>query len=250
LPSILEPFLLSLIAGAATGLGGLLVFFLGSLSDRVVSFLMGLASGVMLLVAFIDLFFEAMTLLSHFEIMAMFSLGAITIMALDLAIPHIELTTKSGNGESHRLLKTGMLVALGITIHNFPEGLVVAAGYSHIPRMGLVIAIAIMLHNIPEGIATAVPLTVAGMNRLKIVMLTLLSGLSEPLAAFVGAVIFSFVGSKSVVGSSLAFAASVMTYLTADELLPVACEYGHKHTVSVGLLVGMMFAILIDALLS
>ncbi len=183
----------------------------GSFSDRVVSFLMGLASGVMLLIAFIDLFFEAVSLLSNFEIMAMFSLGALTIMVIDLVIPHIELTRRSRNGESHRLIKTGLLVALGITIHNFPEGLVVSAGYSHLPKMGLAIAIAITLHNIPEGVATAVPLLAGGMSRIRIVALTFVSGLSEPLAALVGAVAFSFVGSKIVVGYSLAFASGVMT---------------------------------------
>jgi ZIP family zinc transporter len=143
-----------------------------------------------------------------------------------------------------------MLVAIGIALHNLPEGLVVTAGYTYLPRLGLIIALAIMLHNIPEGIATAIPLTAAGTRPSKIATLTFLSGLTEPVAALVGTVAFSIVGTKSAMGSSLAFAAGVMTYITADELIPVAHEYGHKHIVSVGLLFGIIFALLVDVILS
>jgi ZIP family zinc transporter len=148
------------------------------------------------------------------------------------------------------MLRTGKLIALGITLHNLPEGLVVAAGYTYMPRLGLIIAIAIMLHNIPEGLATAIPLTEAGMKPVKIALITLLSGLAEPLAALVGALALSFIGTTTIVGFSLVFAAGVMTYITADELIPVAHEYGYKHTVSVSLLVGIIFALLIDVILS
>jgi len=247
---VFEPFLLSLIAGTATGIGGVIVLALKGVGDRVVGFSMGFASGVMLLVAFNNLFLEAAGLLTHLELISMFSLGVLVIVILDLTLPHIELTTRRGKGESTKMFRTGVLIAIGITLHNLPEGLVVTAGYAHIPRLGLIIAIAIMLHNIPEGVATAIPLTAGGMKPSKIAILTFLSGLAEPVAALVGSIAFSFVGTKGVIGSSLAFAAGVMTYITADELIPVAHEYGHKHTVSVGLLIGIIFALMVDVLLS
>ena len=247
---IFQPFFLSLIAGMATGIGGIFVVLLGKLSNKVVGFSMGVASGVMLMVAFNDLFLEAVKILTHYQLIFTFSLGAITIMVVDLVIPHIELTAGMGNGQNSKMRRTGILIALGITIHNFPEGLVVSAGYSYIPRLGLIIAIAIMMHNIPEGVATAIPLSVSGMKRSNIAIITFLSGLSEPIAAFIGAVALSYLNSANVLGSALAFAAGVMTYITADELIPVAHEYGHKHVVSVGLLSGMLFALLIDVILS
>jgi ZIP family zinc transporter len=247
---IFQPFLLSLIAGLATGIGGIIVLSLRKVSDTVVSFSMGLASGVMLLVSFNNLFLEATRLLTHFELIVMFSVGALIIIVLDLSIPHIELTTRRGSDGNARIFRTGLLITIGITLHNLPEGLVVTTGYNYMPRLGLIIAIAIMLHNIPEGVATAIPLAATGMKPIKIAAVTLLSGLAEPIAALLGSFYFVFFGSRSVIGSSLALAAGVMTYITADELIPVAHEYGHKHIVSVGLLLGIIFALLVDFMFS
>jgi len=248
--SVLEPLLLSLVAGLATGVGGIIVLMLKRVSDRVVSLSLGFASGVMLLVAFNSLFLEAAKLLTHFELIVMFSLGALVMIILDLTIPHIEVTTKMGKGRNVKMLRTGTLIAIGVTLHNFPEGFVVSAGYTYLPRLGVIIAIAIMLHNIPEGVATAIPFTVAGVKPLKTAVLTFLSGVAEPIGALIGAVALSLVATETVIGFSLVFAAGVMTYITADELIPVAHEYGHKHTVSVSLLLGIVFALLVDVALS
>jgi len=247
--SVLEPFLLSLLAGLATGIGGIIVLMLRKVGDRIVSLSMGFASGVMLMVAFNNLFLKAEEFITHFELIVLFSLGALVMTILDLAIPHIELTTGKENSKDSKMIRTGTLIAVGITLHNLPEGFVVAVGYAYTPSLGLIIAIAILLHNIPEGVATAIPFIRAGMKPSKIAMITFLSGLAEPIAALVGAVALSAVGTRTVIGYSLVFAAGVMTYITADELIPVAHEYGFKHTVSVGLLLGIIFALLVDVLL-
>jgi ZIP family zinc transporter len=247
---VFEPFLLSLIAGMATGIGGIIVLLLRDVSNRVVGFSMGFASGVMLLISFNNLFLEASRQLTHLELMAVFSSGALVMMILDLTIPHIELTTGMGDRENAKTLRRGVRIAIGVTLHNLPEGLVIVAGYTLMPRLGLIIAIAVLVHNIPEGIATAIPFSMAGIRRYKIAILTFLTGLAEPAAAMVGALTLSLLELGNVIGFSLAFAAGVMTYITADELIPVAHEYGHKHTVSVALLFGIIFALMVDALLS
>jgi len=226
----------------------MLVLAFGKVSDRAVSFSMGFASGVMLLVSFNNLFLEAEQLISHFPLIVTFSSGVLMIGALDLVLPHVELTAKETIGKT-RIYRAGVLIAIGITLHNLPEGFAVAAGYAYLPRLGVIIAIAIMLHNIPEGIATAVPLSVAGMRRLKVVVITFLSGFAEPGGALIGALALSLVGTPVAIGCSMAFAAGVMTYITADELIPVAHEYGHKHTVSVSLLLGIIFALMVDAII-
>ena len=233
----------------ATGIGGLIVYLLKKVSDRVVSFSLGFASGVMLMVAFNDLFLEAQKLLTDVELIGFFTAGALTMIALDLTIPHIELSRRESDQQT-KMYRRGILIALGITLHNLPEGLVVVAGYAYSPSLGLIIAIAIMLHNIPEGVAAAIPLMEAGIKPGRVAVITLLSGLAEPAAALVGAVVLLNFGTTSIIGYSLVFAAGVMTYITADELIPVAHEYGFKHTVSVSLLLGIIFALLIDVLLS
>jgi len=284
--SILTPILYSLVAGTFTGLGGIFALILGKLSNRSMSFLMGFGSGVMLMVAFNNLFLEAVSLISHFELIIMFSIGALTMMALDLILPHIELTarrnasnsrsltqeeltdmdsrsdndsemlsrpfaaSKTRNEDSSKVMSRGQLMAIGIILHYVPEGLIVTTGYAHDPALGLLIAFAMMLHNIPEGIVTAILLSESKMEKSKVSILTFLSGMAEPLGAVVGVILCGFSSAGNIVGFSLAFAAGIMTYIVADELIPVAHEYGYKHTVSTSLLIGIIFALLIDTLLS
>ena len=246
---ILWPFLLSLIAGSTTGIGGLIVLAFGRISDRLMGFLMGFAGGVMLIVSFLNLSVEALAILSLLEVVLGFTVGALFIMIIDLILPHVELGRWEEGVVDSRLFKTGLITTLGMSLHNFPEGLVVSTGYARIPKLGLLIAIIICLHNIPEGIATVIPLTLAGVGKLKAVALAFLSGLTEPIGALIGATILSALGgSEHFIGMGLAFAAGVMTYITVDELIPTAHEYGtrkHKHMVSTGLLSGMIFAQLI-----
>jgi ZIP family zinc transporter len=152
------------------------------------------------------------------------------------------------------MLKTGLVVAIGISIHNFPEGLVVSTGFTHLPRLGLLVAIMICLHNIPEGIATAMPLTISGMDRKRALAISFFSGMTEPIGALVGSLIIMVMGaSPYIIGMGLGLAAGVMTYITVDELIPVAHEYCsliHKHYISTGLLAGMIFAHLLSVALN
>ena len=100
-------------------------------------------------------------------------------------------------------------------------------------------------HNVPEGIATAVPLLSSGRTRKYVVLVTFISGLAEPIGALIGRT-FLFNASNETIGLTLSFAAGVMTYITADEILPIAHEYGHKHTVSIGLLLGIIFMMILN----
>ena len=152
-----------------------------------------------------------------------------------------------------KLFNSGLVIAIGMSLHNLPEGVVVSAGFTHLPELGLLVALMIFLHNIPEGIATVTPLIRSGVDGLRSVGLATLSGMAEPLGALIGVfVIRSLGGGVAIVGWSLGFAAGVMTYVTIDELIPVAHEYctlNYKHVVSSGLLIGMVFAQMLSLLL-
>ena len=257
LPRVMDfvyPFLLSLAAGSASGLGGLLVLAFGEIEERAMGFLLGFAGGVMLVVSFLELFAEALVHLNQLEATVGFAAGALLMMAIDLTTPHMETGRWETGIANPRLLKTGVIVAIGISLHNLPEGLVVSLSYAHAKELSVLIAIMVCLHNIPEGIATATPLKAAGMSRRRAAWFAFLSGMTEPLGALLGSAFLGILGvHMRVVGLGLALAAGVMTYITVDELIPVAhefCSIDYKHYISTGLLVGMIFGQLLSSILT
>lgn len=274
LPPILSVLFLSLVASLGTGLGGLLVL-IRQPGKRSFGFLMGMTAGVMISLSFLELVNEAWELGGAWTATFGFGAGAILMFLLDFYIPHIRFGEKETHAQTdiktgphpplsqhgrHRydrlvhenpivdrkLLNTGLLLAIGITIHNLPEGIAVGAGYMHSPQFGLFIAVAILLHNIPEGIATALPLYQGGMSKRKAFSIALLSGLAEPVGAVFAAL---FLGAfRPLVPFSLALAGGVMMFITLDELIPAAREHGHQHTTALGIIVGSMFVFILSAL--
>ena len=113
-------------------------------------------------------------------------------------------TSRQNVRVDNKLVKTGLLLAVGITLHNLPEGIAVGAGYLYNPTFGLFIAIAIMLHNIPEGIATALPLCKGGVCRSDALKIAFLSGLAEPVGALLASAFL--VTFQALVPAALAFA--------------------------------------------
>jgi zinc transporter ZupT len=148
--------------------------------------------------------------------------------------------------QDRKLLRTGLLLALGITVHNLPEGFAVGAGFMHQPNFGFFIALAILLHNIPEGIATALPLCKSGVCRWDSFRVALFSGLAEPVGALIAALLLDVF--TNLVPAALAFAGGVMVFITLDELIPVAREYGHQHFTAIGIILGAVFVFLLSGL--
>ena len=249
---VLAPIVLSFLAGSATGIGGLLVIFLGRVDEWLVGFLMGFAGGVMLVVSFVNLYAEALGVVSLLEVAVAFSIGTLFMMAVDLTLPHIEFGLWEDGVSDRQLFNSGIIIAVGMSLHNLPEGMAVSAGFTHLPELGALVAVMICLHNIPEGIATVTPLIHSGVKRGRALGLATLSGLVEPLGALIGYTLIQGLGGGDFVGYGLGFAAGVMTYVTVDELIPVAHEYcsvNHKHIVSTGVVIGIMFAQLMSLLI-
>jgi Predicted divalent heavy-metal cations transporter len=150
--------------------------------------------------------------------------------------------------EAQKLMKTGVLTALAITIHNFPEGLATFISGISQPKLGIAIAIAVAIHNIPEGIAVAIPVYCATGSRKKAFYYSLLSGAAEPLGAVLAFLFLAPYINATVLGFIFAGIAGIMVYISFDELLPTARLYGEHHLTIYGLLSGM-FAIGICLLL-
>jgi ZIP family zinc transporter len=246
---MLNAFLLSLLAGLATGLGGLLVLLFGGANRKVIGFGLGLSSGIMVIIGIKDLLGLSLQLTDYYIAIGSFAGGALLLLAMDVLIPH-EFFFKERGVESKRhfdLMKVGMIMAFGIAIHNLPEGMIVAAGYVAMPVFGIMLAAAIAIHNIPEGIAVAVPLCASGCSRKRVFTITLLSGLAEALGAVIALLFLSFV--PGILPILLGFAGGVMVYITMDELIPTAKKYGSPHAISAGLILGLIIALLLGYLI-
>ena len=264
--SLLNIVLLSVFASLGTGLGGLIAI-IHRPGKRSYGLLMGFTAGVMICLSFLELVKHAWDMAGAWTATIGFGLGATFMFLLDHFAPHIRFGEKEirrasdagideeqpfrrrqrrrfGQIDSHsqsldmKLVNTGLLLAIGITLHNLPEGIAVGAGYLHNPKFGLFIAIAILLHNIPEGIATALPLCKGGMHRWDAFKVAFLSGFAEPVGALIASlVLISF---ENFVPVSLAFAGGVMVFITLDELIPTAREFGHEHYSAIGIILGSL----------
>jgi ZIP family zinc transporter len=141
--------------------------------------------------------------------------------------------------KNHKLMRMGIFSAVAIGIHNFPEGLATFVAALNDPVLGGSIAIAISLHNIPEGIAVAVPVYYATGSRKKAFLYSFLSGLAEPVGALVGYLLLLRFFSGTVQGVAFGVVAGIMVFISLDELLPTAREYGEHHLAAYGLIGGM-----------
>jgi ZIP family zinc transporter len=243
---ILKVFGLSLQAGLGTGLGGLLAV-VRKPGQRTAGLLMGLTAGVMITLSFLELVNEAWQASGYLVTASGFAAGAFLMFLVDSLAPHIRFGEEERKASDARLLRTGLLVAIGISIHNLPEGIAVGAGYMHLPEFGVFIALAIALHNIPEGIATALPLCEGGMCKWRAFRIALLSGFAEPVGAVAAALFLA--AFADLVPAALAFAAGVMVFITLDELVPAAREFGHQHFTALGIILGAVLVFLLSGVL-
>jgi len=136
-------------------------------------------------------------------------------------------------------MRMGLFSALAIGIHNFPEGLATFMSALSDPTLGISIAIAIAIHNIPEGLAVSAPIFYATKSRRKAFILSFLSGLAEPIGALIGYFVLRSIFNEATFGVIFASVAGIMVYISLDELLPTAEEYGEHHLAIGGLIVGM-----------
>ncbi len=140
-----------------------------------------------------------------------------------------------------KLLRLGILSALVIAVHNFPEGLATFISAMDNVELGASIAFAIALHNIPEGIAVAIPIYYATQRKGRAVGYATLSGIAEPLGGVLGYLVLRSVLTPSLLACVLALVAGIMVYISLDELLPTAESYGQHHIAIIGVISGMVF---------
>ena len=235
--------LLSTLAGLSTTLGSLVGIFIHKPGPRFMTLTLGFSGGVMILVSFVELLQGGIEAIGFAPAHLAFFGGMVAMFLVDALIPHDYMAehhhTEEGKREG-QLLKTGLFVALGIGIHNFPEGMAAFAGALEDPSLGIAIAVAIAIHNIPEGLAVSAPVYAATGSRGKAFLWSFLSGVAEPVGAGLAALVLMPFLNETVLGFVLAAVAGIMVFISLDELVPVARSFGEEHLSIVGVVVGMV----------
>jgi ZIP family zinc transporter len=246
--NILDAMALTTFAGLATGIGSLISYLIPKPDLRYLSISLGFATGVMVFLAFVNLFSSSRSLMGVTAANLCFLAGLLAIYALDHIIPHIHL---DGTIDAHgdRLCRAGIMTTIGMAIHNLPEGMTVALVSLTDIRLGIPVAIAIAIHNIPEGVACSVPLYCATGNRRRSCLLSFLAGMTEPLGAILAILVLYPFLSPYVLAASTAMVAGMMVFICFDELIPVANRYGSEHLTSLGIIAGFLVMILASSLL-
>jgi ZIP family zinc transporter len=235
--------LLSALAGFSTIIGSFIGIVVRKPGPRFMALALGFSAGVMILVSFIELLQSGIQAVGFAPANFAFFTGLIVMFIIDAAIPHDYMAEHNVPGGLHlnkNLARTGLFVALGIGIHNFPEGLAVFAGGLHDIKVGIAIAVAIALHNIPEGLAVSVPVYAATGSRRKAFLWSALSGMAEPAGAGIAALfLMPFLG-PALLGYILSAVAGIMVFISIDELVPASQACGHEHLSITGFILGML----------
>ncbi len=274
---LLFAFGLTLLAGLATGIGGLIAFFAKRTKTTFLAFSLGFSAGVMIFISFTELLSEAreMMLQNYLPSTAAwltfisFIVGIALSAAIDKILPaegnphefkrveqmHPEVRRQGFRGmmrgrrfnlraghavKDRKLMRVGLFTAIAIAVHNFPEGIATFMSAMSDVTVGISIAIAVGIHNIPEGIAVSVPVYYATGSRKKALLWSVLSGFAEPLGAMVGYFLIQLFNPELSLGYVFAIVAGIMVYIAFDELLPAAHKYGKHHVAIYGLMSGMV----------
>lgn len=250
-------FLITLFAGLSTGIGSCIAFFAKKTNTKFLSVSLGFSAGVMIYVSMIEIFPKAQEALTKsmgeklgsWSTVIAFFVGMAIIAIIDKLIPQeenpheikkMENIDEKNVQKNKSLLRTGIFTAMAIAIHNFPEGLATFISALDDPTIAIPIAIAIAIHNIPEGISVSVPVYYATGDKKKAFYYSFLSGMSEPLGAIIGYVLLRNFLNDTTLGIVFAIVGGIMVFISLDELLPSAREYGEHHLSIYGLIAGMV----------
>ena len=210
---ILKTSILGLFFGTfGTTIGGILGIIIKKQSNKFLGFILSFASGLMMSIICFDLILEALEISDISKVILGIIFGIIIMIICDLLVQKKFNSSKKIN-KSNSLLKIGIIVSIGLAIHNFPEGLAIGAGFEASVKLGLSLAIAICFHDIPEGISMAIPMKNGGIKKSKVIFYVVLSGITTGIGAFFGAIIGSI--SKEVICICLSFAAGAMLYIVS-----------------------------------
>ena len=236
---ILRTTLIGLFFGTfGTTIGGFIGIFLKRNSNKFLSFILSFASGLMMAIICFDLIPEALEISSIIQVIFGIGIGIISMIGCDILVEKKFSQKKTATFQKNQLLKTGIVVSIGLAIHNFPEGLAIGSGFGASIKLGLSLAIAICLHDIPEGISMAVPMKNGGISKTKVIFYVILSGITTGVGALFGAILGTI--STTIISICLSFAAGAMLYIVSGELIPESNKLYNGRMTALGNIAGFL----------
>ena len=239
-----------ILPGIMTGVGAIPIFFTKNVSQKTLDSLLGAAAGIMLAATCFSLIIPSIDagggdLKAVLITSAGIFLGALFIDLIDRFAPHEHLLDKRTEGVATDSLKKIWLFIIAITIHNFPEGMAtgVAFGTDNVMN-GVTIALGIALQNMPEGLAVALALVREKYSVKKAFTIALLTGLVEPIGAFLGLGLVSVF--QPILGFILAFAGGAMLFVISDEIIPETHSNGYERQATYGIVIGFIIMMILD----
>lgn len=232
-----------LISGiTGTGIGGMMAFFINRISNRFLSFLLEFSAGLMTAVVCFELIPEAFNLGGTFYTFSGVFAGIIVVIVIENFVRQSKFLKR--NHGNTGLLRAGVLMAIGIAMHNFPEGFAVGSGFEASASLGVTITAVIIIHDIPEGIAMAVPMRAGGFSGMKSFIYTVLSGVPMGFGALLGSLLGEI--SRSLISVCLGFAGGAMLYIVYGELVPESKKLYFGRLSSVGNVLGIICGIIVS----
>jgi ZIP family zinc transporter len=235
--------LLALMSGVTTLLGVVLALRFEK-NARAIALGIGFSAGIMLLISGVELVPASYRGAGAAWTGSGVALGAGLIAALHVVIPHVHLFEERGLLDAS-MLRASTLVAFGLILHDFPEGIAMANAYIDSPALGLLVSLAIALHNIPEEFAMAVPAVASGRRPL-LFGVAFVSALAEPAGAVVGLALVQL--QPALNAFSMAVAAGAMVFVSVHELLPMAARFGNLPLFGAGLALSVPVYVLLRAI--
>lgn len=239
---LLKITILGLVSGiAGTGIGGLAAFFVNNITNRILGFILEFSAGLMTAVVCFELIPKAFELGGTIYTFSGILVGIASIVIIENFIKKSRIL---GSGRNKGLLRAGILMAIAIALHNFPEGFAVGSGFEASASLGFTITAVIMIHDIPEGIAMAVPMRAGGFSRWKAFAYTILSGVPMGFGAFMGSVLSEI--SRGLIAACLGFAGGAMLYIVYGELVPESKRLYLGRLSSLGNVAGIICGIIVS----
>ncbi len=262
---VLMSFISGLITWGVTAAGAALVFLFKDIKPKILNSMLGFASGIMLAAAFWSLLLPSLELSvesgmgdnAWIPVIVGFALGGMFILAADKLLPHvhhIEDEPKEGAVGNVDTMRRSILLVVAITMHNIPEGLAYGVAFGALGSVdslaeassAIILVVGIALQNFPEGAAVSIPLRRDGMSRRKSFFYGQASGIVEPIAAVIGAILSTQV--STLLPYALSFAAGAMVFVVISELVPESQEDSHLfgHAATGGAMLGFMLMSFLD----